>query len=99
MTRTYYTVIVLLEKDKGHTTEPEIAIKEVKDTHLPPLSITIDSRHIAIHTFHQVYENAQRAANDTRRRWKAGTFHDVLNALITEIAGYKTAEDHAEVTP
>jgi hypothetical protein len=89
MTRTYYTVIVLLEKDKGHTTEPEIAIKEVKDTNLPPLSITIAPRHIELHTFHQLYENAKRAADDTRCRWKAGTFHNILTALITEITEYK----------
>jgi len=99
MTRTYYTVIVFIDKNNDPAKEPEIVIEEVEDDDLPSTYITIAPRYIAIHTFHQVYMNAKIAADDARRRWKAGAFNDVLNAIIAEIIGYKTTDNQEGIKP
>jgi hypothetical protein len=99
MTRRYYTVIVFIDKDNNPTKEPEIVIDEVEEEDLPPMYVTIAARYIAIHTFHQVYMNAKIAADDARRRWKAGAFNDVLNAIIAEIIGYKTTDNQEGIKP
>jgi hypothetical protein len=78
MTRTYYTVIVFLDKDKQ---DPEITVETADDTDLPPIQVTIGPRYIVIRTFHRTHANAEKAAADARRRWQAGALDDVLNAV------------------
>jgi len=91
MIKPCYRLSTVVEKERNGNRELYTEIEELENDvdFLPPLSIAIADRLIAIRSHHRTPDDAEAAAADARRRWAAGKFDAILDALISEISGYK----------
>jgi hypothetical protein len=90
MTRTYYTLLVFIDKDKNKFPQIDTAIETIEDGDMPEEYVSINPCYIAFHRFYRTYNEAKKDAKKVREQWPTGKFNEVLDGLITEIAGYKT---------